>query len=280
MDDCTESIRHDSTYVKSYFRRAKAFTGLGKLEEAKKDLSRSLQIDPKNSEAKNLLNDLNRRTQVVKAGPKKGTTNSNSIFPGIRTMFSSRSNPYASAVPYDDDYDDEISKVVEINEVYPKKILPISKPPSRRSKRPLLPIHVKVVGGKDKKLLKLDSTSFDGSQSGSYSNSIDGGDNSSISSPATDYSNAPTPPLSTIASNSPSTTLPNLFSKLQMVVVPPKPTTAAQFTLSWKQIKFNPDISAQYLNVIEAILAKVEAKLMFNSRACITDVLQFFSFVL
>lgn len=122
--------------------------------------------------------------------------------------------------------------------------------------RPLLPIHVKVIDNREKKL-KLDTKSFSG-ETGSCSNSMDGG--SSISSPATDYSNAPTPPLSIVNSPS-STSLPSLFSKLQMVtIVPPKPRTAAQFTLSWKQIKSNPDVSAQFLNVIHPFRLVLEEK--------------------
>ncbi|ODM99845.1 RNA polymerase II-associated protein 3 [Orchesella cincta] len=242
VEDCTDSIKFDSTYVKSYFRRAKAFIELGKLNDAKNDCNQALKIDPKNSEVRNMLNDLNRRTQAPKAGPKKATPSP--TFPGIRTMFTSRPNVYTPTT-HDDDYDDEIMKKPEIQEVFPKQILPASKPVNRRSKRPLLPIHVKVIGEREKKL-KLES-SIDG-QNGSCSNSLDG-DSSSISSPTTDYSNAPTPPLSSIP-NSP-TSLPSLFSKLQMATVPPKPITAAQFTIHWKQIKINPDISAQYLNQLE-----------------------------
>lgn len=35
VEDCTESITHDSTYVKSYFRRAKALIELNRFNEAK-----------------------------------------------------------------------------------------------------------------------------------------------------------------------------------------------------------------------------------------------------
>ncbi len=118
--------------------------------------------------------------------------------------------------------------------------------------RPLLPVHVKVVGGDKEKRLRLDngnSKSFDDSQTSSCSNSLS---SSSVTSPVT----TTTPPFlpQTITSgplNSPESgsTLPTLFSKLQMASVPPKPNTAAQFTLHWKQIKANPDVSAQYLNV-------------------------------
>lgn len=89
-----------------------------------------MKLDPKNSEVKSLLGDLNKRTQ--KPGPKKATPSP--TFPGIRTMFTSRTNPYIPTTAYDDDYDDEITKNPEVTEIFPKTIQPISKLPERRSK--------------------------------------------------------------------------------------------------------------------------------------------------
>lgn len=112
--------------------------------------------------------------------------------------------------------------------------------------RPLLPIHVKIVGESEKKM-KLDPQNSGDISSSTSTSTL----SSTISSPTDGYSSASTPPLSSggILPNSTTTSLPTLFSKLQMVSVPPKPQTAAQFTLNWKQIRSKPDVCAQYLNV-------------------------------
>ncbi|PSN44321.1 RNA polymerase II-associated protein 3 [Blattella germanica] len=50
--DCTTALQLDSNYVKAYQRRAMARVGLGQLTEAKVDLQRVLDIEPKNTASK------------------------------------------------------------------------------------------------------------------------------------------------------------------------------------------------------------------------------------
>lgn len=102
-------------------------------------MNQALKIDPRNSEVRNMLNDLNRKMTTTTAAPRKKVMGKSSVFPGIRTMFSSNQNNYTTPDIYDDDYnlDDELikrSEVIKKSVKYPKKILPVSKPAERRSK--------------------------------------------------------------------------------------------------------------------------------------------------
>ncbi|VVC28766.1 Hypothetical protein CINCED_3A001072 [Cinara cedri] len=52
VNDCSSSLKLDSTYVKSYQRRCAAYMALGKYNEAKKDLKEILKLEPNNKQAK------------------------------------------------------------------------------------------------------------------------------------------------------------------------------------------------------------------------------------
>lgn len=59
--DCTLSLKLDNTYVKAYQRRAAAREGLNKLEHAQFDLTKVLELEPKNKESKEALEQLKRK---------------------------------------------------------------------------------------------------------------------------------------------------------------------------------------------------------------------------
>ncbi len=54
--DCSTAISIDPTYVKAYARRASARLSLSKLQDAKKDFERVLQLEPTNKGATAELN--------------------------------------------------------------------------------------------------------------------------------------------------------------------------------------------------------------------------------
>lgn len=56
MTDCTLSLHLDDTYVKAYQRRAAARQQLGSLIEARQDLLKIIDLEPKNMQAKKDLN--------------------------------------------------------------------------------------------------------------------------------------------------------------------------------------------------------------------------------
>lgn len=56
--DCTTALQLDKTYVKAYQRRAAAREKLGQLTEAKADLEKVLEYEPKNTESKRALEKL------------------------------------------------------------------------------------------------------------------------------------------------------------------------------------------------------------------------------
>ncbi|EFA06488.1 RNA polymerase II-associated protein 3 [Tribolium castaneum] len=63
--DCTLSLKLDQTYVKAYQRRAAAREALNKLQDAKSDLLKVLELEPKNSESKTSLENLKKKLALV-----------------------------------------------------------------------------------------------------------------------------------------------------------------------------------------------------------------------
>merc|ERR1712226_713274 len=81
VDDCSESIKLDSTYFKSYLRRATAYSNLGET-----DLKEVLKLQPDNREAINELNKL----KLVKEN-KRGIANTNNIVLPVKKPMGKRS---------------------------------------------------------------------------------------------------------------------------------------------------------------------------------------------
>jgi len=179
-------------------------------------------------------------------------------------MFGSKSNTggFPDADDVDDDDGDDLKEEVEDPRKYPLTINPIHKPPSRRSKRPLLPIHVRVID-KDKeenrsnnseKRLRLEERSDSVNSLESLASSTTAG--SSLTSPM-----------------SSSSSLPTIFSQLQMMTtIPSKPTTAAQFFHDWRKLKRDSDLAAKYIKQMGE-----EDYLIFGSSleyGCLSEILE------
>lgn len=59
--DCTMSLKLDNTYVKALQRRAAAREALDKLDNAKADLLRVLELEPRNIESRTNLENLEKK---------------------------------------------------------------------------------------------------------------------------------------------------------------------------------------------------------------------------
>jgi len=67
--DCTTALQLDSSYVKAYQRRAVARAGLGQLQEARSDLLKVMELEPKNMASKAELMKLEKKINI-KLQPK------------------------------------------------------------------------------------------------------------------------------------------------------------------------------------------------------------------
>ncbi|XP_044746948.1 RNA polymerase II-associated protein 3 [Coccinella septempunctata] len=142
--DCNIAIKLDNTYVKAYQRRSAAREALNKLEDARLDLLRVLELEPKNSESRKKLEEL---VQKIKDGPQKPI----SKFCQSRQHLRSRSSEIQN---------EEISRKInsiktDIDTNKPKCIWPsgdvdnivkaVQKPPHMRSTKPLKRIPIQEI---------------------------------------------------------------------------------------------------------------------------------------
>lgn len=67
--DCTTALQLDSSYVKAYQRRAMARAGLGQIQEARSDLLKVMELEPKNMASKAELMKLEKKINI-KPQPK------------------------------------------------------------------------------------------------------------------------------------------------------------------------------------------------------------------
>ena len=58
INDCNQSIKIDKTFIKSYFRKAKAQIGQDKLSDALATLKEGLEVDPENVDFTRLVAEL------------------------------------------------------------------------------------------------------------------------------------------------------------------------------------------------------------------------------
>ncbi|KAL3285985.1 hypothetical protein HHI36_000499 [Cryptolaemus montrouzieri] len=147
--DCTTSLKLDKTYVKAYQRRAAARESLNKLEEAKLDLLRVLEFEPKNAESLMKLEKLKEKIKSIKSVDiSEGIQKPVSKFSASRGLKKATSS---------NSMNQEISKKPEkeIEVLKPSTIWPsgdkrtlvkaIKKPPHLRSKKSLKRITIKEI---------------------------------------------------------------------------------------------------------------------------------------
>jgi len=147
--DASIAIDLDRTYVKAYQRRASARTGLGKIEGAIKDYDKVLQFEPLNksatAEKEKLLELKNKKEIDFKPEVKKSDVEQN-----IRSIFEESKIKTVNLEPVKKCKSNRIViKEDEDEDVDPNIVLPITKPPHQRSKKPLKRIEITEVGDDD-----------------------------------------------------------------------------------------------------------------------------------
>ncbi|XP_044263335.1 RNA polymerase II-associated protein 3 [Tribolium madens] len=136
--DCTLSLKLDQTYVKAYQRRAAAREGLNKLEEAKADLLRVLELEPKNCESKTNLENLKKKlTKVEQVQTQRP----------VSKFTASRNKNLCNVMKQSNIFTQENkineNKVNETESVIPVKA--INKPVHLQSKKPLKRIEIQEI---------------------------------------------------------------------------------------------------------------------------------------
>lgn len=84
MEDCSKAAALDSSYVKAYLRRGLAYNSLEEPEAAIADLTKAVELEPANKEARKCLSD-------AKALQKKLGSNDNSTIIAISKPINERS---------------------------------------------------------------------------------------------------------------------------------------------------------------------------------------------
>ncbi|KAJ8925967.1 hypothetical protein NQ315_009820 [Exocentrus adspersus] len=141
--DCTLSLKLDSTYVKAYQRRAAAREALNKLEHAECDLSKVLELEPKNKESNESLGKLR---------AKLGRTEKVAEQRPVSKFTASRNKSNINKAPHMDlnrssVQSSECKKVEVPVPSWPEEndiilVKPIKKPPHLRSQKPLKRIKI------------------------------------------------------------------------------------------------------------------------------------------
>ncbi|KAK9880471.1 hypothetical protein WA026_011715 [Henosepilachna vigintioctopunctata] len=149
-DDCTISIKLDNTYVKAYQRRAAARESMNKLDDAKLDLLKVLQLEPNNPESKNRL------AKLIEKIKSSQSTDISSIRP-VSNFTASRQQKNSAVRSQPDKIivDSKESGRSKIDVEKPAVFWPsgdnvplvkaIKKPPHLRSKKPLKRIQIEEI---------------------------------------------------------------------------------------------------------------------------------------
>ncbi|XP_025416279.1 RNA polymerase II-associated protein 3-like [Sipha flava] len=126
INDCTSSLKLDSTYVKTYQRRSAAYMALEMYDEAKKDLDSVLKLEPNNKKAKIDIEIIN--SKIKDAIPKNNILLKNN---SLNNLMSNVEGSIKSVIPH-----------------WPsrpscKQITSKQKPPHLRSKKPFCTLKIK-----------------------------------------------------------------------------------------------------------------------------------------
>ena len=63
IEDCVSSLKHDPTFVKSYYRLAKAYLNVDRLKEAHETVSKGLTISPGNKDLESLKGEIEKEKE-------------------------------------------------------------------------------------------------------------------------------------------------------------------------------------------------------------------------
>uniref|UniRef100_A0A1B6HH32 RNA polymerase II-associated protein 3 n=1 Tax=Homalodisca liturata TaxID=320908 RepID=A0A1B6HH32_9HEMI len=236
--DCEASLKLDSTYVKAYLRCAAAHEALCRYEDARHKLRCALQLEPNNVQAQR---DLERLTNQVTKNPIKESETKQSEAK-VQKQDNEKEPESVAAKQIN-----VTNKILENSKTEPVKecrtepnwqhsdstILPISKPPHLRSKKPLKRIEIHDVGLNMPKHVCVRLAQV-------KPQDLPGTSESSMSSSPAQSSTGPKP-RSILTLNPSSSTCKGL---------PPPPKTSVQFHISWNGIKSDNKLCYQFLKQI------------------------------
>lgn len=130
--DCTMALKKNPRYVKAYMRRAAARKGIGDLWAARADVKQTLFLEPNNSQAKQLLEELN---VLIESRSEEDVDETSELQQECEEM----------EVDGPSKRDESHSRAEGNGHADFKYIFPINKPPHTRSKKPLRRVRIKFV---------------------------------------------------------------------------------------------------------------------------------------
>ncbi|KAG8226518.1 hypothetical protein J437_LFUL006908 [Ladona fulva] len=219
--DSTKAIELDSNYAKAWLRRYAAHEGLGKMEIAKCDLQRVLELEPYNLDAQAKLTALEKclkEQEEVKHPERRPSL----IKTEEQKLLELQENVFGPKVFGPESSGNGNSKLEELpsswKSVKGTIIEPVEKPPHLRSKKPLR--RVPITEGFVNNLAPVVSAiQISKTASNTHQKAItqeQGGDNVEL-------------------------------AELPPPEVPAAPRTSVQFLLAWKMIKSHPEMAIKYL---------------------------------
>uniref|UniRef100_A0A1B6MSF2 RNA polymerase II-associated protein 3 n=1 Tax=Graphocephala atropunctata TaxID=36148 RepID=A0A1B6MSF2_9HEMI len=227
--DCMASLKLDSTYVKAYLRCAAANEALNRHEDARHNLRRALQLEPHNLQAQR---DLTRLTNhnTKSCGKKSETKESEGDLKEPPTSAAAEEGCVANSGEASEMNKTEAAKESSSEPGWQHSsstILPVSKPPHLRSKKPLKRIEIHDVGfNMPRHVCTRSPQDLPPSTSSVAAN---------VKSPVA------AKPRSILTLNSP----PSVSKGL-----PPPPRTSVQFHTAWNGIKSDSSLCYQFLKQI------------------------------
>lgn len=241
--DCNIALRLDNTYVKAYLRRAAAREALNKLEDARLDLLRVLELEPKNSESRKKLEELT--IKIKTSLPQKSVSKS------------SQSREHSKRQSEIQNY--ALSKetapqplIKEIDSKKPECIWPsgevdnivkaIQKPPHMRSKKPLVRMEIKEINSAipecSERLKDTNSGPAKQNEAPTFSMTIKTEEIKIV-----EHKHSETNSFENIQKDN--------VNKQEVKVQELKtPRTSVQFHSVWKQLKGSDDKKSEYLKLI------------------------------
>jgi len=123
--DCTESLKRDRSNFKAQFRRAKAYAQLNQNENAINDLKLVVQKDSENTQAKDLLKELESKVKSSTSTDNPQLTTSNAQVSTVATTTAEDSNTARKAKRLDSEPDvvkEDQDRICDYNILNKKKI--------------------------------------------------------------------------------------------------------------------------------------------------------------
>ena len=228
IDDCTESIKLDDSYFKSYLRRASAYRNLGQVEQSEQDFRTVLKLQPDNKEALNELNKL----KLVKEN-KSGIANTNNIVMPVKKSIGKRSK-----VPLRRIHVEEIRSSENLSSNLGAQANFIKTKETKPSKSKVIEIASDITES------KTESQKFDAVES-NWSTPLNGSADKTTEDTSSRFHKL----NENLEAESPKSDN-HVKVKSKEIQIPPVPMSSMQFIADWKQLHKNQENTFLYLKQI------------------------------